>query len=409
MPRLANSVPRYRLHRASRQAITTINGRTFYLGLHGSKASRVEYDRLITEWLTSGRSSSYGVPEHVVTVVEVVVAYLEHAKSYYGDGSRSEFANMRHALKPLRTLYGRTPAREFTPQKLKVVREKFIALGWSRKHINQNVQRIGRMFRWAVGEGLVGPEIPQALAMLPGLRKGKTTAPEGRKVRPANDKLVDATLPLLSPIVRSMVELQRATGARPGEVVLIRPCDVDRSSDVWEFRPATHKNAHREQDRVIYLGPAGQHVLRPYLLRDAESYCFVPAEAVAKQREARHTARQTPIKYGNRPGSNRRRKPKRQAGERYTTQSYLSAVRRACDKAFPIPDAIADDPAAVAKWYAEHRWSPNQLRHGMATRVRREFGLESAKVLLGHSQLNTTGIYAEQDRQRAIEVAKRIG
>jgi integrase len=316
---------------------------------------------------------------------------------------------MRHALRPLRELYGRLPAREFGPLHLKAVREKFVALGHSRKHINASVQRIGRVFRWAVGEGLIPPEVPQALAMVPGLRRGHTTARENKRVRPADAKIVDATLPHLPAVVRSMVELQQATGMRPGELCIMRPCDVDRTGDVWEYRPSAHKNANREQDRIVYIGPRAQAILRPYLLRDSEAYCFSPADSEAKRRAAATEARTTPLSCGNRPGTNRRAKPKRRIGERYTPQSYLVAVRHASDKAFPVPEDIAEDSGAVAKWYADHRWSPNQLRHAMATKVRREAGIEAAKTLLGHSQLNTTGIYAEQDRQRAIEVAKMIG
>jgi integrase len=389
MPRLTQTVPRYRKHRASGQAFVEINGRRHYLGPWRSK---------------------FGVPEHIVSVVELIVGYLEYAKKYYGDGKRGEYANMVHALRPLRELYGRTAAREFGPLNLKAVREKFIALGWSRKHINQNVQRIGRVFRWAVSEGMIPPEVPQAMAMVPGLRKGHTTAREGRKVRPVDDKLVDATLPYLPPVVRSMVELQRATGMRPGEVVILRPCDVDRSGDVWEYRPVEHKTANRDQDRIIYIGPRGQAVLRQYLLRDTEAFCFSPRDSEAKRLADRHEARKVPLSCGNRPGTNRvRHKPQRRAGQRYTPQSYLYAVRRACDKAFPVPADIADDAAAVEKWHRDHRWSPNRLRHALATKVRREFDIESAKVLLGHSQINMSGHYAEQDRRRAIEVAKKIG
>jgi integrase len=409
MPRLTESVPKYRKHRATGQAVVTINGRDHYLGLHASKASKLEYDRLITEWLSSGRSTSYGLPEHITSVVELIVAYLEYAERYYGAGHRSECANMRHALRPVRELYGRLPAREFGPLHLKAVREKYLALGHSRKHINASVQRIGRLFRWGVGEGLIPPNVPQALAMVPGLRRGHTTAKENKRVRPADAKLVEATLPQLPVVVRSMVELQQATGMRPGELVIMRPADIDRSGPVWEYRPTTHKNANREQDRIVYIGPRAQEILRPYLLRDSEAFCFSPADSEAKRRAGLHEARRTPMSCGNRPGSNRTAKPKRKAGERYTPQSYLVAVRRACDRAFPVPDDLADDPAAAEKWRADHRWSPNQLRHAMATRVRREAGIEAAKTLLGHSQLNTTGIYAEQDRQRAIEVAKMIG
>jgi integrase len=184
---------------------------------------------------------------------------------------------------------------------------------------------------------------------------------------------------------------------------------VDRTGEVWEFRPTDHKNANRELDRVVYIGPRGQDILRPYLLRDAEAFCFSPADSEAKRRATRHEARTTPLSCGNRPGTNCKRKPRRQAGKRYTSSSYFYAIRRACDKAFPVPDDLKDDAEAVAKWQHEHRWSPNQLRHALATKVRREFDIDAAKTLLGHSQLNTTGIYAEQDRRRAIEVAKMIG
>ena len=58
MPRLVRSIPRYRKHRASGQAIVNLSGQDFYLGPHGTKASKLEYDRLIGEWLANGRRPS---------------------------------------------------------------------------------------------------------------------------------------------------------------------------------------------------------------------------------------------------------------------------------------------------------------------------------------------------------------
>ena len=59
MPRLVNAVPRYRKHRRSGQAVVTIRGRDHYLGPYGTKASRLEYDRLVPSgWLVGGRRSS---------------------------------------------------------------------------------------------------------------------------------------------------------------------------------------------------------------------------------------------------------------------------------------------------------------------------------------------------------------
>lgn len=409
MPRLSNSVPKYRKHRASRQAVVTLAGRDIYLGPHGTKASKAEYDRLIGEWLASNRSPAFGVPTGELTVGHLLVAYLRFAKTYYGAGQRGEFANMLIATKPLSELYSRIPIREFGPLQLKAVREQFIARGNVRTYINNNVRRIVRVFRWGVTEGMVGPDVPQALAMVPGLRRGRTLAPDGKKVRPADTAIVEATLPHLSPTLQAMVRLQMLTGMRSGEVCILRPGDVDRSADVWEYRPAEHKNSYRGQERIVYLGPQAQDILRPYLLRAADAYCFCPREVNARRRAELSANRKTPLSCGNRPGTNRRQQPKREPGERYTPASYQYAVRRACDRAFPPADELTNNPIAVAAWQQKHRWTPHQLRHGLATKVRREFDIDAAKSVLGHSDINTTGIYAEQDRQKAIEVARRIG
>jgi site-specific recombinase XerC len=54
-------------------------------------------------------------------------------------------------------------------------------------------------------------------------------------------------------------------------------------------------------------------------------------------------------------------------------------------------------------------WHPNQLRHSAATKIRRQFGLEAAQVILGHSKADVTQIYAERDAAKAIEIVKQIG
>ena len=97
------------------------------------------------------------------------------------------------------------------------------------------------------------------------------------------DAVVQATLPHLSEVVTDMVRFQRLTGSRPAEVCLVRPCDVDTSGDVWIYRPESHKTEHHGRERVICIGPKAQDVLRPYLLREKESYCFVPAESEKKR------------------------------------------------------------------------------------------------------------------------------
>ena len=146
---------------------------------------------------------------------------------------------------------------------------------------------------------------------------------------------------------------------------------------------------------MIPCGPRAQAVLTPFLFREPDAPCFSPAEAMARRREERHAQRVTPEGDGNRPGYNARRREKRRSerkpGRAYTTSSYGKSIAKACEKA------------------QVERWSPNQIRHTAGTEFRREFGLEAAQTILGHSRANTTEIYAERDERKAIEVARQIG
>jgi integrase len=55
------------------------------------------------------------------------------------------------------------------------------------------------------------------------------------------------------------------------------------------------------------------------------------------------------------------------------------------------------------------RRHPHQLRHNAATNLRKQHGIELARIILGHSTAFTTEIYAEQDRAAAVEVVAKIG
>ena len=264
------------------------------------------------------------------------------------------------------------------------------------------------MFRWGVENELVAPSILQALEAVAGLLKGKTEAHETQPVTLVADAVIDATLPHLPAVVADMVRFQRLTGCRPQEVCMVRPCDVDTNGEVWTYVPAEHKTEHHGKRRTIFIGPRAQDVLRPYLLRPAESYCFSPVDSEWKRLAARHDVRCVPIHLGNRPGTNRiRRKAKRSAGERYDTAGYRRAIDRACAKAFPPPDDST--PEYAREWQIQHRWAPNRLRHTAATELRKRFGLEAAQVVLGHSTADVTQIYAERDMAKATEVIKQVG
>jgi integrase len=271
MPRIAGlSTPKYRKHRATGQAVVTIAGKDHYLGPWRSKASLIEYDRLVGEWLAAGRPMHASTPASI-TVVELVAAYFRFVKRHYvKDGlATSEQDAIAAAVRPLKALYGHTSAIEFGPLGLKTVRDRMVSEhGWSRGTVNDNVSRIRRMFKWGASEQLIGESVWRSLVTVDGLRKGKTVARETTPIMPVADTVVDATLPYLPQVIADMVKLQRLTGMRPGEVCMIRPCDVESNGDVWRFVPQSHKTEHLGRERVILIGPKAQDVLRPYLLRD---------------------------------------------------------------------------------------------------------------------------------------------
>lgn len=71
MPKPADYIPKYRKHKQSGQAIVTLDGKDFLLGPHETKASRMEYDRRILEWIANGRRLPSHETRSVATVVEL--------------------------------------------------------------------------------------------------------------------------------------------------------------------------------------------------------------------------------------------------------------------------------------------------------------------------------------------------
>jgi integrase len=392
MPKLKNSLPKYRKHRASGQAVVTLKGRDFYLGPHGTKASHYEYDRLIGEYLASGRSLPVNyLDSDDITVVELCARFMRFAKGHYQKNGRpTQGENVfRWGIPQLKRLYGRQSVSEFGPIALKTVRQAMIDDNISRGTINDRVGAIVRIFKWGVAEELVPPAVLQSLQAVQGLQKGRTEARESVPVRLVSDEAIEATLPHLPPIVASMVRLQRLTGMRPNEIVQIRPIDVNLEGDVWSYRPHEHKTEHHERDRIIFIGPQAQGILGPYLDREPEAYCFDPRESEKLRRIDQRRRRKTKVQPSQQ--DRHKTKPKRTPKEKYSTTSYRRAIHRACDNA------------------KIERWSPNRLRHAAATEIRSKHGIEAAKVILGHSNLATSLIYAEDDLKKAESVAREIG
>jgi integrase len=341
-------IPAYVHHKPSGQARVRINGNDRYLGLFGSPDSHDRYDELIAELVIDAGLTSCR------TLIAVLAAWWPECKRRYskGKGKLGGAQNWRPIIRLLREKHGEERAEDLGPKKLRLTLEAAAKeFDWSLNYTKMQLARVRQIFKWAASDELISVTSFQRLDTIE-LRHGRKTKP----ISPVSDELVEETTPHLTPMIADMVRLQRLTGMRPGELVIMRCSDIDRSEDVWVYTPEHHKTEHRGKSRSIYLGPKAQAVLARWLLKSGK-YVF----------STRHS-------------------------DHYTTDSYRRAIQRTCER------------------YGLENWSPNQLRKAAATEVRSKLDVEHAASLLGHSSATVTGDhYAAHDKQRAIEAAKLLG
>jgi integrase len=209
-----------------------------------------------------------------------------------------------------------------------------------------------------------------------------------------------------------MIRLQLVSGMRPGEVCIMRPIDIEMSGRIWVYRPdsdqgqyGAHKTSYIGKAREVYLGPRAQGILKQLLPLDTTAFIFSPIESERVRHARQRNARKTKVQPSQ--TNRRKRKPRRQPGDCYDVASYRRAIKRAC--------MIADKQAhkvhseVLAEQVIIPAWNPNRLRHNAGTILRKEYGIELARIILGHSTAFTTEIYAEADRVQAMEVVGKVG
>ena len=290
-----------------------------------------------------------------------------------------------------------------------------------------------RAFRWAVGEELIPGSVLEALRAVDGLHRGKGNIRETEKITPADPKHVEAALPYMVPTVAAMVRLQLLSGMRTGEVLVMRDADLDTTGGVWVYRPFKHKNRDRGKDRIVFLGPQAQGVVRRWLpvtcpgcslcdrperigwmgslcgpchdrreegvpvntavpiVQYPPRWLFSPKDTVADLHARRAAARKTKRTPSEERRKTRKKRPQIVHADKYDRRSYRQAIVRACAAAGVPP------------------FTPLQLRHTAATLIRERYGVEAAQGVLGHSRVETTQVYAERLLGQAARVAAEIG
>lgn len=332
-----------------------------YFGKWGTPEADVRYRRFGAEWI-AGPSVAEAGGKLDLTVTELFGQWIGWVATEYRKGGRltSEFGICSAARDRVVPLYGDVPAEQFGPAALRVVRAGMVDAGLSRPTIARYVYRVCRCFSWGAGNSLIPAAIADALAHVEPLRAGRTTAPEATPRSVVSESRIEAVMPHLSPyphrraLLASLIRFQHAVGCRPGEACALRPCDLDRTGDVWLYTVDAGKTMHQERPTLRWIGPRAQAVLVPLLEGMSE------------------TERVFPI------------------GRDY----YNQCVRGACIKA-------GIDP-----------WTPHQLRHTHATMVAVATGsAQAAADSIGDSLAVALKHYVRVDpRERArIELAARFG
>jgi integrase len=436
MARPRNTVPTLRKHSGGQACATFVDfvdGRRVEIifGKFRSVEAHRRFDQELARWIAAGRRLPSGdePDSDGISNNELLVAYFDANVGRWEKRDKkqsSEEHNTKMASKVVRELYGTEPARLMSPKRLKAIRKAMIAKGWTRKQINRQANRVRRIYKWAVSEELIPGEVLHSLRAVNALQPGEDGVKDRPKVKPVDEALVRHCMGYMQKPVAAMVELMLWTGARAGEIVLLRPCDIDTSGEVWVYRPHYHKTERHGRERNILIGPEGQKILTPWLEGcEPEEYVFSPTKAEEMRLAERAANRKTPRWKSHmarnarkRVGNRRKRKP----GHRYDVDAFRRAVVYSVYKADLIARKARDDakraggeevPKTRYRVKKDERivpsWHPHQLRHTAATRLRKQYGVEMARVVLGHSSIEVSELYAEIDIEAAKEAMKKSG
>lgn len=344
------------------------------VALHADRARDVAIAAARKIWEDATRKRPTIAPSISERVDTICGAWLAYCETYYrhADGTpTSEPAVCRHAVRELRDLYGARPVAELQHSDMLAVRDALIRRGLCRFTINAYLNRVKRMWGWALDEGYITATHKAELSQAKHLKAYRSQAHEPEPIKPISDEAVESTIAMLAQNCADMVRVQRLTGMRPNEICQMAWADIDTSRTPWVYRPPQHKTQWRGHVRAVLIGPKARAILEKY--RDFGNP-FSPLAAVQTEMES-----PTKRKLGFSGGK----------AVRWTTEKYGDTIRYA------------------AKNAGVSAWTPNQLRHAFATATRRKYGLMITAALMGHHQaFATTQGYSNE---AAVDELVRMG
>ena len=313
MPTLSHRPPTLCRHRHSGRAYVKLDGLRHYLGKWNSKEAKAAYRAFIKQWEVTGAAPSDSRSAESIEAAEIAADYLEKSIGKYkpnpvtGEPS-SELGVARLAMRAWIAEFGELPVTKFGPVCFQRLRAVWVDQKLAPETVSHYVRHIKRALKHAVALEKLPASVVTAIACVEPLKQAEHKHEPQPAPKLVIDETIKATIKHLPPMLADAVMLLRESGMRPCELCLMRPCDIDRSQREWEYRPQTHKTAHKGKVRIVQLGPACQRILKKYFATTApEDYIFSPAIVMEQRRQAKAAARVTPLSCGNRRGSNVKR------------------------------------------------------------------------------------------------------
>lgn len=360
-------VPSHRLHRATGCGVVTLRtggvAKDYYTGRWGSSEADAKYRALIAEFLLNNRNlpaaaATGGTEDPGLSLAELCAMFLDKKRTQHKNGklSASRLRTIERVIGGLRDSdHGMLPAAKFAPRHYFEIRDRLEDANQKVGTINLHTATIQSMFGWAREREITPYETSGRICDIPQLKDSRE-----RKLEAVPDEHFNAILPFLRPTMKAVVIVMRRTGMRAGEACQLTLDTIDRTGDVWTFRPPQSKTGSFAE-RVIGIGPEAQEAMRPFIDETK------PSRFLFRSKQGKTRGRQLI------PGD------------------ITSAIVKACRKA-KVP-----------------RFRGHQLRHTRLEEVRRLHGIDAAQVVGGHLNVKTTEIYAPPDREKAVKAARESG
>lgn len=294
-------------------------------------------------------------------VAHLCHAYMQHCLATYNKRGRatSHIHKTRAALDRLEQALGKTPIAAVTTPAIAAWRDSLAKTGLSRQYVNDQLHIVQACWQWAAEKGVAPQEQASAISNISPIAAHRSAAKEPRRVAPIAEAIAGETARRLDKhgAAGDLIRILWLTGMRPSEAIDMTPEDLSLEREVWAYTPKSHKTEHTGAIRVVMLGPMAQKIIRPRLPETLTEHIF-----------------------------------KQASGKPFTVQLLRRAIHRVCAQPPELP-----------------AWNPNQLRHAKATALRKQYGLEAAQAILGHTHASTTERYADKNMELAEKIAKETG